>query len=129
MPMHVVNGALLICTEGAAPSALVVLPVHRQQIEDQFAANIMDHIPLVNIMPFGVCASLANPTTAAATSAAMGVLTPTPCLPVVPAPWAPGSPTALIANQPALNNPSKCMCSYAGVISIVAPGQMTTEIP
>ena len=29
MPMHVVNGALVIWAEGAAPSALVVLPVHR----------------------------------------------------------------------------------------------------
>ena len=82
---------------------------------------------MVNIMPFGVCASLANPTTASATSAAMGVLTPTPCIPVVPAPWAPGSPTVLIANQPALNNPSKCMCTYLGVISIVMPGQTTTQ--
>jgi hypothetical protein len=27
MPMHVVNGALLICTQGAAPSVLVVLSI------------------------------------------------------------------------------------------------------
>ena len=129
MSMQVVNGAQLQCSFGAAPSNLVVLPLNREEVVNQFAANIMDHVPLVNIMPFGVCASLANPTTASATSAAMGVLTPTPCIPVVPAPWAPGSPAVLIANQPALNNTSKCMCTYAGVISIVMPGQMTTEIP
>ena len=129
MSMQVVNGAQLQCTFGAAPSNLVVLPINRELVANQPAANIMDHVPMVNIMPFGVCASLANPTTASATSAAMGVLTPTPCIPVVPTPWAPGSPTVLIANQPALNNPAKCMCTYLGVISILMPGQTTTQIP
>ena len=66
----------LQCTFGAAPSNLVVLPTNREQVANQFAANIMDHVPMVNIMPFGVCASLANPATAAATSAALGVAHP-----------------------------------------------------
>jgi len=129
MSMQVVNGAQIQCSFGAAPSTLVVTPANREKVANQFAANIMDHAPVVNIMPFGVCASLANPTTASATSAAMGVLTPTPCMPAVPAPWVPGSPTVLVANQPALNNASKCMCAYAGTISIVSPGQTTTQIP
>ena len=129
MFMHVVNGAQLQCSFGAAPSNLVVLPTNREKIANQFAANIMDHVPMVSIIPFGMCSSLANPTTASATSAAMGVLTPTPCIPVVPPPWTPGSPTVLVANQPALNNPAKCMCAYAGVISIVTPGQTTAETP
>ena len=129
MSMQVVCGAQLQCSFGAAPSTLIVTPVNREKVTNRFAANIMDHVPMVNIMPFGVCASLANPTTASATSAAMGVLTPTPCVPLVPAPWMPGSPTVLVANQPALSNPSKCMCTYAGIISIVSQGQTTTQIP
>jgi hypothetical protein len=127
--MQVVNGAQLQCSFGAAPSTLMITPINREKVANQFAANIMDHVPTVNITPFGMCASLANPTTASATSAASGVLTPTPCMPVVPAPWAPGSPSVLVANQPALNNPSKCMCNWAGVITIVSPGQATTQIP
>ena len=82
-----------------------------------------------NIMPFGMCSSLANPTVAAATSAALGVLTPMPCVPVIAAPWAPGCPTVLIANKPALNDSSKLMCNWGGVISINNAGQMKHQIP
>ena len=121
-------GATMQCSFGAAPSTLAVLPVNRVQTVTP-DANIMDNKPLVNIMPFGMCSSLANPTVAAATAAALGVLTPMPCVPVIPAPWAPGSPTVLIANMPALNNTSKLMCAYAGVIQIVNPGQSTVMIP
>ena len=128
MALQVCMGAMLQCSFGAAPSTLAVLPVNRVQTVTP-DANIMDNKPLVNIMPFGMCSSLANPTVAAATAAALGVLTPMPCVPVIPAPWAPGSPTVLIANQPALNNTSKLMCAYAGVIQIVNPGQSTVMIP
>jgi hypothetical protein len=119
----------LKCSFGLAPSSLVVLPVNQVFVGNMPAANIMDNKPMVNIMPFGMCQSLANPTVAAATSAAMGVLTPMPCVPVILGPWAPGSPTVLIGNMPALNNTSKCMCAWAGVIEIVIAGQFTVQIP
>ena len=128
MALQVCMGATLQCSFGAAPSSLVVLPVNRVQTVTP-DANIMDNKPLVNILPFGMCSSLANPAVAAATAAALGVLTPMPCVPVIPAPWAPGSPTVLIANMPALNNTSKLMCAYGGVIQIVNPGQSTVMIP
>jgi hypothetical protein len=129
MPQQVVLGAQLMCTFGAAPSALVVLPTNRVMCSKVPAANIMDHIPLVNILPFGMCMSLANPTVAAATSAALGVLTPMPCIPLTTAPWVVGAPTVTIGKQPALDNISTCMCTWAGVISISNPGQATTSIP
>ncbi len=129
MPQQGVNGAMVQGTVGMAPSSLVVLPANRTMVGNMPAANIMDHIPMTNIMPFGMCQSLANPTVAAATSAALGVLTPMPCVPATASPWVPGSPTVLIGSQPALNNTSKCMCNWAGVISVTNPGQMTTEIP
>ena len=92
-------------------------------------ANIMDNVPFVNILPFSVCTSLANPAVASATAAALGVLTPMPCTPVIPAPWIPGSPTVLIANMPALNDSCKLMCAYLGVIQFVNPGQATIQVP
>ena len=129
MPLHVCNGALLQCSFGAAPSTFVVLPINRVLTSNQPAANIMDHQPMVNVMPFGVCSSIANPTVAAATAAALGVLTPMPCVPNTPAPWAPGAPTDLLANQPSLNDTSKLMCMWGGVISVSFPGQTTHLIP
>jgi hypothetical protein len=120
---------MLQCSFGMAPSALNVLPQNKLLAGGPPAANIMDNKPIANIPPFGMCQSLANPTVAAATTAALGVLTPMPCVPVIPAPWAPGSATAMIGNMPALNNSSKCNCAWGGVISINSPGQTTTEVP
>ena len=106
MPNQVCMGAMLKCSMGVAPSSLVVLPVNRVMTSYVPAANIMDNKPMVNIMPFGMCQSPANPTVAAATAAALGVLTPMPCIPNTPAPWAPGAPTVMIANMPALDDTS-----------------------
>jgi hypothetical protein len=128
MPQQVVSGAMMMCSFGAAPSTLNVLPVNRTMAGGVPAANIMDNKPMVNIPPFGMCTSIANPSVASATSAAMGVLTPMPCVPVIPAPWTAGSPTVLIGNMPALNNTSTCMCTWAGVISITFAGQVTVMI-
>lgn len=129
MPNQVSMGAMLQCTFGSAPSTLVVLPTNKVMAEGPPAANIMDHKPMVNIMPFGTCSSPSNPTVAAATAAAQGVLTPMPCVPATSSPWVPGAATVLIANMPALDNISKCMCSFGGVISINNPATTKTMIP
>lgn len=129
MPSQVSMGAMLQCTFGLAPSTLVVLSANKVMAEGPPAANIMDHKPMVNILPFGVCNSPANPMVAAATAAALGVLTPMPCIPATAAPWVPGAPTVLIAQTPALDNVSKCMCNWGGVIGIVNPATVKTMIP
>ncbi|MDJ0703918.1 MAG: DUF4280 domain-containing protein [Leptolyngbyaceae cyanobacterium MO_188.B28] len=130
MAIQVCMGATLQCTFGVAPSSLLVIPKGPPTMAGgPLAATIMDHVPMANILPFGVCSSLANPTVAAATTAALGVLTPMPCIPATAAPWTPGSPTVLINNFPSLNNTSKCMCMWGGVISVISPGQFTVSEP
>lgn len=124
MGILVNNGSLCQCSFGLAPCPLTVLPLARV-LAGTPAANIMDNKPLVNLASFGMCSSPANPAVAAATAAALGVLTPMPCLPATMAPWAPGQPTVLIGGQPALNNSSKLLCNWGGVISIVSPTQVT----
>lgn len=128
MGQLVTTGSMMICTFGMAPSALNVLPTNRT-LAGTPAANIMDHLPIVNIPPFGMCMSMANPEVASATAAALGVLTPMPCIPVTAAPWVPGSPTVMIGKMPALDSMSKCMCTWGGVISVTTPAQFTLMVP
>jgi hypothetical protein len=128
MAMQTCMGAMMTCSMGATPSPLMPTP-KTVMTSNMVAANILDNIPIVNIPPFGVCKSPANPMVAAATAAALGVLTPMPCIPVTPAPWVPGAPTVLLCGAPALNNSSKLMCIWAGVISFSSPGQFTHIIP
>ena len=125
MGQFVCAGAMLQCTFGMAPGSFMVVDPTRPLVQNMPMANIMDNIPMTNIMPFGMCQSMANPTVASATAAAMGVLTPMPCTPVIPAPWVPGAPTVLVCGKPLLNNSSKLMCAYGGVIQInVTPAMM-----
>jgi len=128
MPQQVCMGALLACSFGAAPSSLVVLPTNRVFTNSMPAATIMDHIPLLNILPFGMCNSPSNPAVIAATAAALGVFTPMPCIPVTPAPWTPGTSDVLIANMPSLNNTCSCNCIWAGMITISQAGQVQTQV-
>lgn len=129
MPKHVCNGALLNCSFGAAPSTMIVLPVHRTMTSNQPAANITDGVPLTNIQPFGLCAAPTNPAVIAATSAALGVFTPAPCVPATVPPWITGAPTVILDGMPALDDTSKLMCTWLGVVTVSFPGQVTEDIP
>jgi len=128
MPMLVCTGAQLQCSFGASPSALAVPPAH-QVMTGPPAATIMDNIPITNVPPFGMCSTESNPAVAAATAAAGGAMTPVPCMPVLTAPWTPGSPTVMIGNLPALNQTSMLTCSWGGVIQILSPGEFTVQVP
>lgn len=128
MGLLVCGGAILQCTFGMAPMPMTVLPKSRVT-NAMPAANIMDNIPFVNILPFAMCNSMSNPAVAAATAAAFGALTPMPCTPVTTAPWSPGSPAVLINGQPALSNSSQLFCAFGGCIQIKSAGQFQITIP
>ncbi|MDR1217173.1 MAG: DUF4280 domain-containing protein [Oscillospiraceae bacterium] len=117
--------AICQCPFGVVPSPLLVSSQQNVMICNQLAATIMDN----KVPTFGMCNSIANPMVAAATAAALGVLTPMPCVPLTVAPWVPGCPTVLIGNKPALNNTSKLMCAYGGVIQVQMPIAMTVMTP
>ncbi|MGO8892316.1 MAG: PAAR-like protein, partial [Streptosporangiaceae bacterium] len=70
MPPFVTSGAMLRCTMGASPAALVVPdPI---AVATTPIATEVNTIPMANIPPFGMCMSLGNPEVAAATAAAEG---------------------------------------------------------
>ncbi|WP_158879684.1 DUF4280 domain-containing protein [Rhodanobacter sp. L36] len=129
MPIQVVNGAKLMCSFGVAPSTFVVLPLNKVMSGNQPAANILDHVPMTNIMPFGMCSAPTNPTVIAATAAKLGVFSPAPCVPATSSPWIPGAPKVMLGNQLALDNTCTCLCQWLGVVTVSDPGQTTEMIP
>jgi len=128
MSVQVCMGALLRCSFGAVPGALAVLPLHRV-LTGTPAANVTDHLPVVNVPSFGTCSSPANPVVAAATAAALGVLTPMPCVPLTPAPWMPGAATVVLGDAPALDASCTLACAWAGTIQVLTPGQAVEQVP
>jgi hypothetical protein len=118
---------MAMCSFGVAPASLVVLPTSRVMIEGKPAATITDAAGVLNLPTFGMCMSLANPTVAAATAAALGVLTPMPCIPAT-ASWVSGATRTVIGGKPALAMPAQCMCPYGGVIQILNPQSVRTVI-
>jgi uncharacterized Zn-binding protein involved in type VI secretion len=126
MGQCVVAGAMLTCSFGLAPTALVPKGSSSVVIEGRPAAQVTDMVGVTNIPTFGMCNSLANPQVAAATSAALGVLTPMPCVPAIVTPWAPGALKTMVGGVPALVSGSQCSCAYGGVVQITLPGAMRT---
>ncbi len=125
MGLIVVAGALLMCPFGTASANLSVTSQSVVLAEGKPVATIQDAAPGANIPGFGMCSSLANPQVASATAAALGVLTPQPCIPAVAGTWIPAQAVCLADGKPCLTSDAAVMCSYGGKLSIVDAGQKT----
>lgn len=121
------TGATAVCTFGAAPSIIVGLSAPTVLIEGKPAVTMRDNIPMANVPPFGMCSSPANPSVIAATAAAMGTLTPMPCVPVL-TPWAGTAARTLVGGAPAVALGSTCNCVYGGTIQMANPGTVRTTV-
>ena len=127
MGVVVVSGAKLMCPFGTMPATLIATSQLMTLGNSKPIATIMDIQFGSNITTFGMCSSLANPQVAAATAAALGVLTPQPCSMVPAGPWQATKPTVLIGGKPVLTQGSMLICGMGmGQISIISPGQMKT---
>ena len=121
----VVSGAKLMCPFGTKPGTLNATAQVTTLGCSKPVATIMDIAFGTNITSFGMCCSMANPQVAAATAAALGVLTPQPCTMVPIGPWQAAKPTTLVGGKPILTQEAGLMCGMGmGHISIIAPGQM-----
>lgn len=129
MAKQVVAGALLKCSKGTAPSVLAVLPWARVTVEARSAATVRDFLPILNIKPFLLCRSRANPAVAVASAANAGVLTPMPCVPIALKPWSSGASSVRIGGAAALDNRSKCKCLWRGNITVKCAGTTRTMVP
>lgn len=130
MSLAVVGGtSALECSFGLTPCPLVVMPDRTVMAESMLMGNIADMVPLDNIPTFGMCSSITNPAVAAATTAALGVLTPVPCLPATATPWISEALTVIVQGFPALDQTATLLCTWLGVIAIDQPGNTTVMVP
>lgn len=116
----VVTGTPMTCSMGTAPMPFVATGTSLTTAMKLDVGTVNDIVMGTNIPPFILCKSPSNPTVAAATAAALGVLTPMPCTPMVSGPWSPGSSVAKLAKQKALTKGSTCTCSFGGTISFTS---------
>lgn len=123
----VIQGTLLKCNFGNLPAPIMVLP--DKKVNSMLPVAVKsDHIPILNILPFGMCSNPANPMVLAATAAALGVLTPVPCIPCTVNAWSKACSKIKIHGKEAINMDSQLKCLYGGNIQITAPVQPTVLI-
>jgi uncharacterized Zn-binding protein involved in type VI secretion len=117
MAQLVVMGASAKCSFAQPPgTASLVLVPNMINGKSKTVATIQDNA-ITNLATFGMCTAPTNPAVIAAQGA------PSACIPVITAPWAPGSATVTVGGKPALTSDSKCLCSYLGNIEIQDAGQ------
>ncbi len=97
---YVPQGAYLVCNKGAAITQLIVTNNQMCSIYGEGTATELDKVPLVNIMPFGVC-SINNKD----------------CVPV-PIEWSPIQNDVEIGGGALINEESKLSCSVGGEVEI-----------
>lgn len=116
----VIQGSLLKCSFGNMPTPLMVLPDKKVNAMMPVAVRT-DHVPLLNILPFGMCSNPANPMVIAATAAALGVLTPMPCIPCTLQDWIKPCEKVKVRGTEAITMDSRLQCVYGGNIQVTAP--------
>lgn len=124
MGLAVVAGASVLCPFGTMPASLAVTSQSTLLAEGKPVATIAD-TSAANIPTCGMCSSLANPQVVSATAAALGVLTPQPCIPVIAGTWTAVQTKCIAGGKPCLTTGATAVCSYGGTLSIINPGQTT----
>lgn len=119
----VVAGALVKCPFGSAPSVLKVTSQNAVLAGGRPVATIQDTAPIINISGCGMCSSMNNPQVSAATAAALGVLTPQPCVSAVTGTWIAAQKNCIANGKPCLTEEATAACSYGGTLSIMDAGQ------
>jgi Domain of unknown function (DUF4280) len=112
VPNLVCTGATLQCSFGAMPATFAASGI---QTSTGSPVGVVSDITPANVPPFGICMSPSNP--------AAGSGSPPPCLPVLPAPWSPGSARVTINGVSALDDSCTCTCTWDGVVTVTAAGQ------
>jgi hypothetical protein len=118
------GNTMLRCSFGSEPSALRI-PWGENIWAQSPLASVTAYLPMIHIHPFGLCYCPDNARSNQPDDSS-SVLR---CIPVINAPWFPGSPTVLIGGRSALNSSSRLRCQKGGVIRIIPAGADAVRIP
>jgi hypothetical protein len=110
----VCHGASLRCSFGGSPGRLLVAPDRAVCVGARPVAQVLDHRPFVNIVPFGVCAAGPRPRR---------------CMPETLAPWAHGAAGVGVASAASLHTSSTLLCLAGGVIRIAPAEDLGVRLP
>ena len=121
MSKAVCTTSLLGCSCGSSPSPLMVLPVNGVSTSYLPAANALDHLPFLNILPFGLCTTTSNPMVAATGGA------PVPCIPMTFQPWSNTASKVTIKGQPSVIDSSQVKCQWGGNITVQLASQQIVD--
>lgn len=125
MGQIITSGSMMTCSFGMSPCPFQAISA--STVLSKTPVGTIQDTSLASIATFGMCSSLSNPSVSAATTAALGVLTPMPCLPLISGSWFPPQ-KILVKGSPILTSDSKCICAYGGNISFISSIQMNVII-
>jgi len=128
MGVLVMSGATIMCPFAVGTSSVIATSQSSAVTSGALVATINDCAPITNIPPFPACTSLSNPAVAAATAAALGVLTPAPCSPAIAGPWTVEKTNVSIGGSLCLTSGCQLKCGYGGTITIASPGQTKVNL-
>lgn len=104
---YLVQGAALKCTNGSANSLLNLPLSHGVYCDNQPVLTMQDALPMVNILPFSICA-----------------ITKGPCVPSIIGQWIKPYTQTQINGIPVLTTDSFLVCSLGGLIKPNDSGQV-----
>lgn len=96
--------AMIKCSAGAVPLPILAPVTHGVTSQNKPLLNANDHIPMMNIMPFGVCKNKPVPPP--------GNI----CVPITPLAWQKGDTHCFVGGAPALTKDSCLTCMLGGSI-------------
>lgn len=100
--------SMIRCSAGTVPLPIQLPMGHGVTSKDMALLNANDHVPMLNIMPFGICKN-------------KPVLPPgaNVCIPVTPMAWRDGDTHCFVSGAPALTKDSCLTCMMGGTIKFM----------
>lgn len=127
MPKLVTAGAMMTCSFGVAPNALIVTPENKL-LAGAPGATIMDNIPIKKVPPSACARPWRIPVSPQRPRPRRARSLPCRVCRSFLLPGCPAQATLLVSYKPALHDGCKCMCAWGGVTGFATPGRLTTDV-